>query len=70
MKREIIYFLILFLLIGTTKVFFDYQETRVLLWKENIIEAFALAVIILFINWLISPRSKQKEKTVKQENEK
>ncbi|WP_282032865.1 hypothetical protein [Metabacillus indicus] len=68
MKREVIYFLILFLLIGTTKVFFDYRETKVLLWKENVIEAFALAIIITFINWLLSPRSKQKEKPTR-ENE-
>ncbi|WP_203287943.1 hypothetical protein [Metabacillus sp. cB07] len=69
MKRVLIYFLVLVLLIGTTKVFFDYQETRVLIWKENLIEAFALAIIISFINWLISPRSKQREKPMKQENE-
>ncbi|KEZ50914.1 hypothetical protein [Metabacillus indicus] len=69
MKKELIYFLILFLLISTTKVFFDYQETKVLLWKQNVIEAFALAGIITFLNWLISPRNKQRKKPTKQENE-
>ncbi|WP_411333406.1 hypothetical protein ACK1LH_13765 [Metabacillus indicus] len=69
MKRELIYFLVLVLLIGAIKVFFDYQETRVLIWKENVIEAFVLGIIITFINWLISPRSKQKAKPAKQESE-
>ncbi|MGP1908440.1 hypothetical protein ACTSEZ_09710 [Metabacillus sp. JX24] len=69
MKRELIYFLVLVLLIGSTNIFFDYQETRVLLWKDNLIEAFALGLIIIFINWLISPGSKQRKKPTEQENE-
>ncbi|MGM0924250.1 MAG: hypothetical protein ACQEWW_24135 [Bacillota bacterium] len=56
MRKQISNYLILSIVIMVSNVFFDYQEGQVWLWKENLIEAFTLALIITFLMWLISPK--------------